>query len=68
MVKRKRGSGVEPSFEKPVVFISHLEELKNITFENNFNIGAACTCSEIANNNLVPEYIKQSVLCMASPE
>lgn len=68
MVKRKRGSGVEPSFEKPVVFISHLEELKNITFKDSvLTIGAACTCSEIANNNLVPEYIKQSVLCMASP-
>lgn len=68
MVKRKRGSGVEPSFEKPVVFISHLKELKNITFKDNvLTIGAACTCSEIANSDLVPEYIKESVLCMASP-
>ncbi|WMJ79755.1 FAD binding domain-containing protein [Clostridium sp. MB40-C1] len=68
MVKRKRCSGVEPLFDKPVVFIKDLLELKNITFKNNIlTIGAACTCSQIANNDLVPEYIKEVVLCMASP-
>lgn len=68
MVKRKRTSGVEPLFEKPVVFIKDLPELSNITFENDIlTIGAACTCSEIANNDLVPEYMKEVSLCMASP-
>lgn len=68
MVKRKRCSGVEPLFNKPVVFIKDLKELRHITFEDNIlTIGAACTCSEIANNDLVPEYMKEVVLCMASP-
>lgn len=68
MVKRKRCSGVEPLFDKPVVFIKDLAELKNITFkEGILTIGSACTCSEIANSSLVPDYLKKVVLSMASP-
>lgn len=68
MVKRKRCSGVEPLFDKPVVFIKDLVELKNITFKDGIlTIGSACTCSEIANSPLVPDYLKKVVLSMASP-
>ncbi|MCY6369219.1 FAD binding domain-containing protein [Clostridium ganghwense] len=68
MVKRKKSAGVEPGFDKPVIFIRDLEELKQITLENNIlTVGAACTCSKIAQSDLVPEYMKKSVLCMASP-
>ncbi|MCD3246024.1 xanthine dehydrogenase family protein subunit M [Clostridium botulinum C] len=68
MVKRKRCSGVEPLFDKAVVFIKDLKELKNITFKDGIlTIGSACTCSEIANSPLVPDYLKKVVLSMASP-
>ncbi|KEI08553.1 molybdopterin dehydrogenase [Clostridium novyi B str. ATCC 27606] len=68
MVKRKRCSGIEPLFDKAVVFIKDLKELKNITFKDGIlTIGSACTCSEIANSSLVPDYLKKVVLSMASP-
>ncbi|MFU0825068.1 FAD binding domain-containing protein [Clostridium sp.] len=68
MVKNKKWSGVEPGFTKPVVFISGLKELKKIERKDNIlKLGAACTCCEIAENDLVPDYFKEVFLNMASP-
>lgn len=68
MVKNKQWSGVEPSFNKNVVFIGHLQELKKIQINGEFlTIGAACTCTDIAESFIVPEYFKEVFLLMASP-
>ncbi|KYH28922.1 MULTISPECIES: FAD binding domain-containing protein [Clostridium] len=68
MVKNKKWSGVEPGFTNPVVFISDLKELKKIEKEHNtLRLGAACTCCEIAESSLVPDYFKEVFLNMASP-
>lgn len=68
MIKRKNWAGVSPKFEKDVLFIGHLKELKKIKLENNkLIIGANCTLAEIIENEIVPEYIKNILLKMASP-
>lgn len=68
MVKNKNWSGVEPSFTKPVIFIGDLKELKVIKKKGNIvSLGAGCSCSEIAENDLVPNYFKEVFLSMASP-
>jgi xanthine dehydrogenase FAD-binding subunit len=51
-----------------ILFIGHLKELKEITVQNNYlHLGAACTFSEIIENKLVPEYIKEILLGIGSP-
>lgn len=68
MVRRKRSSGLMPNFDKTTVFISRLQELKNIKKEDNFLIiGAACTFTEIAESNLVPDCFKEVISDIASP-
>ncbi len=68
MVKKKNWSGLPPAFEKPVLFIAHLQELKKIrACENCISIGASCTLTELLENELVPEILKESISNMASP-
>lgn len=68
MIKRKRPSGLLPNFDKSTVFISRLKELKKIYKEDNFLIiGAACTFTEIAESDLVPDSFKEVISDIASP-
>lgn len=68
MVKGKRWPGLAPSFEKPVMFISQLQELREVTEDNGIlTIGAACTLSELVDNELIPEHFKTVFRQMASP-
>ena len=70
MVKRKNWSGCLPLFDGDVIFIGHLQELKNIKTEMDgkyLSIGAACTLTEIKENILIPTYFKEVILSMASP-
>lgn len=68
MVKKKNWAGVEPVFDKPVVFIGGLKEISEIKAENGIlSIGGACTLSAIAGSALIPEFMKPVFLNMASP-
>lgn len=68
MVKKKQWSGLAPCFEKPVMFISEIKELKDIHIDGDcLVIGAACTLSELINNGLIPDYFKTVLKQMASP-
>ena len=68
MVKRKKWSGCLPELESDVVFIRHLQELKNIKIDEKYlSIGAACTLTELEENILMPKYFKEVILSMASP-
>lgn len=67
MVKNKKKSKDELS-KKRYVFISNIKELKKIELiENKLKIGACVTCSEIIDNPLVPQFIKDVIETMASP-
>ena len=78
MVKKKHWPIMENEFDKIVLFLSDLKELKEIRKEkgsdkerNNdediLNIGATCTCSQIIESKLVPDFLKGVFLNMASP-
>jgi xanthine dehydrogenase iron-sulfur cluster and FAD-binding subunit A len=68
MVKRKSWAGTLPKFDKPVLMISGLSELKGCTSENGaLRIGAAETLADTAANELVSEVLRLAVKQMASP-
>lgn len=68
MVKKKQWAGLLPAFDKPVMFISELNELKQIRMKEGFlYIGAACTFSNLIGSPLIPELYKQVFMQIASP-
>jgi len=68
MVKRKNWSGCLPYFDNDVMFIRHLQELKNIEINEKYlSIGAACSLSQVQENVLLPLYFKEVILSMANP-
>lgn len=68
MVKKKQWAGLLPNFEKSVLFISEIEELKQITIdENDLYIGAACTYAQLLESNRIPEFYKNVFREIASP-
>lgn len=67
MVRRKSPSGLIPKFDKNTLFVNNIEELKNITKDDNYiNIGAGCTLSQISDNNIIPDYVKEVISDFAS--
>lgn len=68
MVRRKQWSGLAAKFEKPVMFISDMEELTAIRKDGDYiNIGAACTLTQLIDNSLIPDFCKIVFQEMASP-
>lgn len=68
MVKKKNWSGVVPKFDKSVVFVNKLKELREIKLEEDYlMIGSACTFNELAESDKVPAYLKEVSLNIASP-
>lgn len=67
MVKNKKKSQQDLN-KKDYAFISNVKELKKISLDKRIlKIGACATCSEIIENPLIPDYIKDVVATMASP-
>lgn len=62
MVSHKRTIGLTPVFDRPVMIIRNLPELRNIRINEKGEccIGAACTSAEIAESKLVPWHIRQA--------
>lgn len=68
MVKRKQWAGLLPSFDKPVIFISDLNELKQIRSEDeSLYIGAACTFASLIDSSMIPDFYKEVFMQIASP-
>lgn len=68
MVSHKRTIGLTPVFEKPVMIIRNLPELKRIYLNEKGEccIGAGCTSSEIASNTLCPWHVRQAASRMGA--
>jgi CO/xanthine dehydrogenase FAD-binding subunit len=68
MVQRARGFGLKPDFNKPLLFISHLRELRQVSIrDGNIHIGASIFLSELLKNSKIPESLTMAVRQMASP-
>ena len=68
MVVKHQRSGLIPNFDKDVCYISNLEELQYIfEDEKGVHIGAGTKFSDIEENELVPEILKQIIHELASP-
>lgn len=68
MVRNRSWSGTLPAFKQGVLFIGHLEELKNISVaKEHITIGASCTLAQILSDSRIPEYVKLPLMQMASP-
>lgn len=68
MVSHKRTIGLTPVFEKPVMILRNLSELKGIYLNDRGEccIGAGCTSNEIASNELVPWHLRQAASRMGA--
>jgi CO/xanthine dehydrogenase FAD-binding subunit len=68
MVLHKSRRGVPPKIPKPIVFIDHLFELKQV-YQNqkDLHIGACCTYSELLDNPLIPIALKKAIKTIAAP-
>ena len=68
MVEHLRGSNLIAKFDRPVLFINYLYELKGIKEdENNIIIGALTTFDEIIKSSLTPQVLKESASGIAGP-
>jgi CO/xanthine dehydrogenase FAD-binding subunit len=68
MIQKARGFALKPDFDKPLLFIGHLRELRQISVRNgNIHIGAGVLLSELLKNGKIPKSLKMAVRQMASP-
>ena len=67
MVANSMGAGVTPAFDKPVMIITGLKELKGIREVNGcIEIGALTTSAEIAASPIAPELLKDAASRMGA--
>lgn len=68
MVSHKRTMGLTPEFEKSVMIIRNIPELKGIYLNDKGEccIGAGCTSAEIAENPLCPWHLRQAASRMGA--
>lgn len=68
MVRRRSWSDLAPKFDKDVMFVSGLEELKYIDRQgNNVHIGAGMSLEDIMDHFHTPELLIEAIEVMASP-
>lgn len=68
MVMYKSRRGVPPKIPKPIVFIDHLSELKQVyQKQKDLHIGACSTYSELLENPLIPFVLKKAIKTIAAP-
>ena len=68
MVQGKRGIGLAPAADKPVMIISSLKELKGIAMhdDGSVEIGALTTAGEIAQSLMVPWHVRMAASGMGA--
>lgn len=68
MIRKRQWQGAQRRFDKPIIYISHLQALKGIeVFEDRYEIKSCTTQSQVAESDLLPEYIKGPIAQMATP-
>lgn len=68
MVRYKNNTSLLPKFNNDLLFIGHIDELKNIDdTDDNIIVGAATTLSELLRNDKTPEILKIAIRSIASP-
>lgn len=68
MVMYKSRRGVPPKIPKPIIFIEHLSELKQVYQSGkDLHIGACCTYSELLGDPLIPIPLKKAIKTIAAP-
>jgi xanthine dehydrogenase FAD-binding subunit len=68
MVQKRRWGGLIPGFDRPVLLIGHLEELKGVrNTKKEIRIGSCCTYTELLSAEPVPEMLKICISQIASP-
>lgn len=68
MVRNKNTASLLPKFNKDLLYIGNLKELKEIKeSDDNLEIGAACTLSALLRSKEVPEVLKEAIRQIASP-
>jgi xanthine dehydrogenase FAD-binding subunit len=68
MVKKKSTAGLLPRFDKKVMFIAQLEELKDIYINEQYvYIGSGCSYADILKCADIPELVKAPIKDLASP-
>ena len=67
MVVKKNIAGALPSFDKDVMFVSHIEEMKGIyKDEKGVHIKAGTTFDEVEHSELVPSLLRKAISEVAS--
>ncbi|WNR45779.1 FAD binding domain-containing protein [Paenibacillus roseipurpureus] len=68
MVQHKSPRGTPAKFDKPIVFIDQLKELKQVyKMNHDIHIGACCTYSEMMKHPLIPGILKKAIKEIAAP-
>ena len=67
-VRHRRGGGLPPKMEHPLLYIAHLRELQGVEVgEREIRIGAAAVYTDILNEPAVPEILRASIRELAAP-
>ena len=67
MVVKKNTAGALPKFDKDVMYVSHIEEMKGIyKDEKGVHIKAGTTMDEVENSSLVPALLRKAISELAS--
>lgn len=68
MVQHRTGTGCVPSFDRPIMIISNLSELKGIRKGEDgvVHIGALTTSAELASSPLVPYFVRKAASQMGA--
>lgn len=68
MVVNKSRRGTPAKMNKSIVFIDHLQDLKQVyTHNHDIHIGACCTYSELLEDTLIPPIFKKAMKQIAAP-
>ncbi|KRE99450.1 hypothetical protein ASG89_27915 [Paenibacillus sp. Soil766] len=68
MVQHKSPRGTPAKLDKPIVFIDHLKELKQVNMMNNdIHIGACCSFSDMMKHPHIPKILKKAIMDIAAP-
>ena len=67
MVQKKNTAGLAPKFDKDVLYLAHIDELKKVYKDDEgVHIGAGCHLSDLEHDKLVPELLRKCIGEVAS--
>lgn len=68
MIRKRQWQGAERRFDKPIVYICHLQELHGIhEREGHYEIMTCVTQNQLAESVILPDYLKFPIGLMANP-